>query len=421
MADALFRINGDDSDQGYDATPGETLELRLKTLPVSGVERVLYQVFTPGVEPSLGIAANPPRQSPGAALLTLIGATSGAAVAPVALDGVVTLPLPGGEGDESYPGGHAWIVRCIVNGGMGALPDGRLVPMPHLMHERMIVQRDASGCRDVIVTETTQQSDDGWALAFHELRTGGGAAGAAGAEGSPGATGATGATGSAGATGATGATGSAGATGATGAASSAVRKYTAYTTGSGTHVFDPNTRMYMYRVQGGGGGGGGAYGQSGKSVVSRGGRNGAFREATVVTASQPSSLAYSVGAGGTNGFGGPGFAGAPSSLGSVICDGGIGGASGQLIGSIIQFDAACEGGFILSATRCCGGSGWDSFFGKGGIGGDQSAAGIGHGAGPSDANAYGAGGGGGCVADSGSGYNAQGGIGKTGIVQIWEW
>jgi hypothetical protein len=51
------------------------------------------------------------------------------------------------------------------------------------MHERMIVQRDASGCRDVIVTETTQQSDDGWAAALREMRVtfaaGGGGGGVA--------------------------------------------------------------------------------------------------------------------------------------------------------------------------------------------------------------------------------------------------
>lgn len=177
MANALFTINGDDSDQGFEATPGQTLELRLKQLPVAGVSSVLYQVFSVGFEPSLGIAGNPPLQSPGAPLLTLEGATTGSAVAPVGLDGIVTctLPevddvLPGADGDVTVALGHAWIIRCIVDGGFGALPDGRTGPRPELVHERLVCLRDEAGCRDIVRSETTQQTADGWALAFRELR-----------------------------------------------------------------------------------------------------------------------------------------------------------------------------------------------------------------------------------------------------------
>jgi hypothetical protein len=164
MPDARFTINADSSDQGYDATALEVLTLRLKTLPVSGVSTVLFQVFDPtGFDADLGIGANPPRSSPGAPLLTLVGATSGQAVSPASVDGAVTITMPGTSG-------HSHIVRCIVNGGMGTLPDGRTGPLPHLVHERMIVVRDDNDLRAVVATETTQYDDDGWAGAFDELR-----------------------------------------------------------------------------------------------------------------------------------------------------------------------------------------------------------------------------------------------------------
>lgn len=173
MPNALFTIDGDTSNQGFDADPDDVLSLRLKTLPPAGVATVLFQVFSPdGFDDELGIAANPPRSSPGAPLLTLVGATSGQAVSPAAVDGVVTVTMP----DE---GGYSFIVRCVVNGGMGTLPDGRTGPLPSLIHERMIAVRDENGCRAVIATETSQYSDDGWAGALNEMRTllGGGGGG----------------------------------------------------------------------------------------------------------------------------------------------------------------------------------------------------------------------------------------------------
>jgi hypothetical protein len=164
MPNALFTIDGDSSNQGFDADEGETLSLRLKQLPPAGVSTVLFQVFSPsGFDDSLGIGANPPRSSSGAPTLTLEGATSGQSVSPAAVDGIVTVDMPG-------EGGHSFIVRCIVNGGMGTLPDGRTGPVPALVHERMIAVRDANGCRAVIATETTQYDDDGWAGALNEMR-----------------------------------------------------------------------------------------------------------------------------------------------------------------------------------------------------------------------------------------------------------
>jgi hypothetical protein len=173
MPTALFTINADSSDQGYDAEAEDVLTLRLKQLPPAGVATVLFQVFRAGgFDPDLGIAANPPRSSPGAPQLTLAGATSGQAVSPVAVDGAVTVTLPS-------EAGHSWIVRCVVNGGMGTLPDGRTGAVAGLVHERMIAVRDGNGCRAVVPTETTQYDDDGWAGALNEMRTllGGGGGG----------------------------------------------------------------------------------------------------------------------------------------------------------------------------------------------------------------------------------------------------
>src|SRR5262245_27511170 len=181
MADALFTINDDDSDQGYDAANDEEIELRLKTLPVSGVDTVVFQVFAPSAfDDSLGITRNPPRASKDAPVLDLEGSTTGQSVTPVAKDGAVTTTLPS-------TGSHSVIVRCVVNGGMRTL-GGRSVVDPRLIHERMIVIRDDDGSRKIIATETTQYEDDGWAP-----EVGRGADGADGATGPTGPTGPTGA------------------------------------------------------------------------------------------------------------------------------------------------------------------------------------------------------------------------------------
>lgn len=159
MADARFTINADSSDQGFDAELGDVLTFRLKTLPVSGVASVVFQVYSPDAFDSADtIARNPPRASAGAEILTLTGATEGQSVSPSAVDGTVTCQMPILDEEAS-----AWIVRCIVNGGMGRLADGRVGPRADLIHERMVVIRDSLGCRKIIASETTQYSDDGWA------------------------------------------------------------------------------------------------------------------------------------------------------------------------------------------------------------------------------------------------------------------
>jgi hypothetical protein len=152
---ALFSIDLDLTNQGKDVLHSAVLTLRLRQSPPVGVNSTVYQVFDPlAFDPGLPISANPPRSSPGAPTLTLVGATSGQSVSPAVPDGPVTVTMPGA-------GVYAWIVRCIVNGGVTLG-----VPDPNLLWERMVVIRDPSGRRAVVATERTQYSDDGWAEAF---------------------------------------------------------------------------------------------------------------------------------------------------------------------------------------------------------------------------------------------------------------
>lgn len=160
---AKFSINLDLSDQGFDALHTQVLTLRIRQSPPTGVRSTLFQVFDPGLfDPALPISSNPPRSSPGAPVLSLTGTTVGQAVSPAVPDGPVTVTMPGA-------GVHAWIVRCVVNGGLGT--DGR--PDPNAVWERLVVIRDPSGRRDVVATERTQYGDDGWAEAFSDFVTAG--------------------------------------------------------------------------------------------------------------------------------------------------------------------------------------------------------------------------------------------------------
>jgi hypothetical protein len=170
VSPALFDIEADGGDRGYDATNGQVLTLRLRTPPPS-LTSVLFQVYDPaGFNAELGIAANPPRQSKGAPNLTLVGATSGPAVSPVTLDGDVTVQMP-------FDGWHSWLVRCVVNGGMRTLPNGKQVIDPTLMHQRMIVVRSPAGRRKIVITETTEYEIDGWPGGLNEVPEGEGEGG----------------------------------------------------------------------------------------------------------------------------------------------------------------------------------------------------------------------------------------------------
>lgn len=194
MASALFDIENDGEDRGYDATSSTTLHLRLRS--ADGVSGVQFQIWDPTrFDPSLSPEANPPFKSKGAPLVDLDnGVATGKTLSPVGLTGEITLHL---EEDASFA---AWILRCIVNGGKTQI-GGRVVDDPSLVHERMIVVRDQFNQRPIIATETLQyESPDGWAGAF-----------VPGLEGLDGATGPTGPSGATGPTGGTGATGTSGA------------------------------------------------------------------------------------------------------------------------------------------------------------------------------------------------------------------
>lgn len=163
MASALFDVNADGGNQGFQATNAQVLTLRLRQQPPIGVNTLLFQVFDPaGFNPLLGIAANPPRASKSAPTLTIVGATAGQAVSPVSVDGSVNVTLPG-------TGSHSWIVRCVVNGGMKTLPSGDQVVDPTLIVERGIWIPTVLGARKVVCTETRQFSDGGWADALTDL------------------------------------------------------------------------------------------------------------------------------------------------------------------------------------------------------------------------------------------------------------
>lgn len=159
MVDALFDINDDGGDQGFDATINQVLTLHLRTRP-SSARSVQFQVWNAAAfDRTKDPLYNPPRKSKGAPDLTLVGGTSGRLVSPVGIDGSVTVTMPSTKG-------WGWIVRCIVDNGMTRLADGRLVLDLTKIHERMIVIRDDNGARPIISTETTQYEDDGWAGAF---------------------------------------------------------------------------------------------------------------------------------------------------------------------------------------------------------------------------------------------------------------
>lgn len=164
MASALFDVNLDGADQGYEAGVGEALSFTLRESPPVGVQSWLLQVFdSAAFVPTASIASNPPRQSPGAPELVLDngGGSTGQAVTATAPTAEITTTLPGGT--------HSWIVRSVVNGGMSAGPDGKLRPDPTLVHERLIFVPTSSGARKVVATETRQQSDDGLAEAIARL------------------------------------------------------------------------------------------------------------------------------------------------------------------------------------------------------------------------------------------------------------
>jgi hypothetical protein len=173
MANALFDIDDDGEDRGFEGVNGDTYALKLRQQPPIGVTSVLFQVYDPaGFNDELGIAGNPPRASKDAPDLTLVGASSGPAVSPATVDGTVAITLPAS-------GGHSYIVRCVVNGGKRQLANGLEVVDPTLIHERGIWTPATNGLRKAVCTETTQFEINGWAGPIAELMDAAGGAGIA--------------------------------------------------------------------------------------------------------------------------------------------------------------------------------------------------------------------------------------------------
>lgn len=170
VASALFDINADGEDRGFQATAGQVLTLRLRPPVDSGVLTVLFQVWrAAGADDTLGIAANPPRASKGAPELTLVGSTSGQAVSPTTVGGNVTVTLPGAAG-------HSYLVRCVVNGGQRTLSSGKVVLDPTLIHHRGVWIPTGYATRKVVATERFEFEEEGFAGALSDLIELGGAA-----------------------------------------------------------------------------------------------------------------------------------------------------------------------------------------------------------------------------------------------------
>lgn len=156
---ALFDIEADGTDRGFDGAHDQVLSCTLRN-PTGPLSWMLQVFAAAGFDPSLPFAESPPRQSPGATELELVGATSGPAVFAATISSAITTTLP------SAPEVSAWIIRSVVDGGVKSLPNGAVVPDPDAIHERMIVIRSASGLRKIVATERAQYHVDGIAEAW---------------------------------------------------------------------------------------------------------------------------------------------------------------------------------------------------------------------------------------------------------------
>jgi hypothetical protein len=142
---ARFTIQGSPSSaRGYDTVSGASLVLQLEAL-TGVVRRVTYEVYSASDDKS-------PRASKGAALLTLVGSSTGQKVDAATPATAVSLNVPA-------TGAASWVVRCLVNGGL----DRNDRPSADFVFERLVCVRSALGRRKIIATEGTQYSAGGWA------------------------------------------------------------------------------------------------------------------------------------------------------------------------------------------------------------------------------------------------------------------
>lgn len=159
MPSASFSIESDLTNQGFDATDGQTLTFQLRN--PAGVSTWQLSTFAAaGFSTGNSIVDNPPRQSTGATELVLDNGAgdTGQLVTAQAPSASITVTLP----SES----SSWILRSVANGGYNNQGE----PDASLIAERMVVIRDGNSTRAVVATESTQYHDDGWAEAFEGIR-----------------------------------------------------------------------------------------------------------------------------------------------------------------------------------------------------------------------------------------------------------
>jgi hypothetical protein len=154
---ALFNVNGDGLNQGFNGSSGQALNFTLRD-PV-GVRVWTLQTFDlASYDTNLGVFANPPRSSTDAPELVLVGTTSGQAVAASQPNVAITTNLP------ATPDAHSYIIRSMVDGGVD--DKGRWDPTK--VWERMITVNTVNGVRKIVATERTQYSDASWEEPFNK-------------------------------------------------------------------------------------------------------------------------------------------------------------------------------------------------------------------------------------------------------------
>lgn len=202
-------------------------------------------------------------------------------------------------------------------------------------------------------------------------------------------------------------------------------------TAGGTWTKPNGARTCLIMVQGGGGAGGGAPATAASQTsAGAGGQGGSYAESVLEASALASTVAVTIGAGGTGVSGTTGNAGATSSFGAhVSAAGGAGGPSAGASGvtGAVQGGTGAQSmtgtrqiggggggaGFRLGTTGCVGGHGGNSFLGNGGAatGNGTTAAATGEG--------YGGGGGG--ASNNASTSAKTGGAGTAGIVVVLTW
>lgn len=154
---ALFDVNGDGQNQGFNGSAAQFLTMTLRD-PVGVRTWTLQTYAVAAYDPNLGVLANPPRSSTGAPELTLVGSTSGQSVAASTPNAPITTNLP------ATTDAHSYIIRSMVDGGLD--DKGRWDSTK--VWERMVTVNTVNGVRKIVATERTQYSDASWEEPFNK-------------------------------------------------------------------------------------------------------------------------------------------------------------------------------------------------------------------------------------------------------------